>query len=144
MSNIDKNNKKLANNSEIETLYQIYVQVQSGDKSALNKLFKEVKSKHISNVDERNKKKRMSDMDNVLDMELVLDREKNKQEEEWINSSYATVDFELACLNKMLYKKKKAFLSKAKIQVMRMEKRQRISIIASFMKVNMIFLILMS
>lgn len=114
MSNIEKNNKKLVNNSEIDTLYQIYTQVQSGDKSALNKLFKVVESKQISKADERNKKKRMSDMDNVLDMELVLDREKYKQQEEWVNSSYSKVDFQLACLNKMIYKKKKAFLSKAK------------------------------
>ncbi len=114
MSNIDKNNEELADSNEAEKLFQIYMRVQSGDKSALDELFKTVNSKQISKADEINKKYRMSHMDNVLDSELVLDNEKNKQEEDWIDSVYSNVAFQFPCLNKMLYKKKKIFLSNAK------------------------------
>ncbi len=114
LSNIDKNNDELADNNEAEKLFQIYMRVQSGDKSALDELFKTVNSKQISKADEINKKYRMSHMDNVLDSELVLDNEKNKQEEDWIGSVYSNVAFRFPCLNKMLYKKKKIFLSNAK------------------------------
>lgn len=114
MSNINKNNDELANTNEIEKIYQIYLRVQSGDKSALNKLFKLVDSKQISKADEMNKEYRLSHMDNILDSELVLDNEKNKQEEDWIDSVRSNVTFQFSCLNKMLYKKKKSFLLNAK------------------------------
>ena len=88
--------------------------VQSGDKSALDALFKEVKNKQIFRADEINMEYQMSHMDNVLDSELVLDKEKNEQEDEWVNSAYSNVAFKFPCLNKMLYKKKKRFLATAK------------------------------
>lgn len=113
MSNSDKN-VLLVNKVEAEKLYQIYLRVQFGDKIALNELFKSVDSKQISKADEINRECRMSHMDNVLDSELVLDNEKNKQEEDWIDSAYSNVTFQFSCLNKMLYKKKKSFLSNAK------------------------------
>lgn len=90
------------------------MRVQSGDKSALDVLFKEVKNKQIFRADEINKEYQMSHMDNVLDSELVLDNEKNGQEDEWVNSAYSNVAFQFPCLNKMLYKKKKRFLATPK------------------------------
>lgn len=114
MNNTDKFIKELDNKEELEQLYQIYIRVQSGDKSALNELFKSVEVKPICKADEIYKKDRMSNMDNVLDSELILEEEKNKQEEEWLNSSDSKVMFQFSCLNKMLYKKKKKFMSKAK------------------------------
>lgn len=66
----------LINDNEIEKLYQIYLRVQSGDKSALNELFKETNGKKICRADIVNKEYRMADMDNVLDSELVLDNDK--------------------------------------------------------------------
>lgn len=90
------------------------MRVQSGDKIALNDLFKSVDSKQISKADEINKEYRMSHMDNVLDSEFVLDNEKNKQEQEWTDSVNSSVAFQFPCLNKMLYKKKKKFMRKAK------------------------------
>lgn len=115
MSNSKKNTDALlVKKVETEKLYQIYLRVQSGEKAALNELFKSVDSKQISKADEINKEYRMSHMDNVLDSELVLDYEKNKQEEDWIDSVNSNVTFQFPCLNKMLYKKKKKFLSKTK------------------------------
>ena len=115
MSNSNKNKDVLlVKKVEAENLYQIYLRVQSGDKSALNELFKSVDSKQISKADEINKEYRMSHMDNVLDSELVLDNEKNKQEGDWIESVNSNVAFRFPCLNKMLYKKKKKFLLNAK------------------------------
>lgn len=114
MSNTDKSNEELENNNELERLYQIYLRVQFGDKSALGELFKSVDSKQISKADEINKEYQISHMDNVLDAELVLDNEKNKQEEDWIDSVYSNVTFQFSCLNKLLYKKKNSFLLNAK------------------------------
>ena len=115
MSNSDKNkNVLLVNKVESENLYQIYLRVQSGDKIALNELFKTVESKQISKADEVNKEYRMSHMDNVLDTELILDNEKNKQKEDWIDSANSNVTFQFFCLNKLLHKKKKSFLLYAK------------------------------
>lgn len=115
MSNSDKNKNVLfVNKGEADKLFQIYMRVQSGDKIAMNELFKSVDSKQISKADEINKEYRISHMDNVLDSELVLDNEKNKQKEEWIDSVNSNVTFQFPCLNKMLYKKKKKFLSKTK------------------------------
>lgn len=102
------------NQNEIERLYQIYIQVQTGDKTALNGLFKQIESKQICRADEMNKEYRMSHMENVLDTESMLDNEKIKQEEEWIGSVYSNVTFKYSCLSKMLNKKKKKFLSRAK------------------------------
>ena len=45
---------------------------------------------------------------------LVLEKEKNRQEKEWEESVYSKVTFQFQCLNKLLYKKKRSFLSKAK------------------------------
>jgi len=90
------------------------MRVQSGEKNALNELFKTTDSKKISKVEEIDKEYRMSHMDNVLDSELVLDNEKNNKEEDWIDSVNANVTFQFSCLNKMLYKKKRKFLFKAK------------------------------
>lgn len=115
MSNSDKNkNVLLVYKVEAEELYQIYLRVQSGDKTALDELFKTVDGKQISKTDKINKEYRISHMDNVLDSELVIDNEKNKQEDEWVNSVYSHVAFRFPCLNKMLYKKKKSFLATAK------------------------------
>ncbi len=107
-------NVLLVNKVEAEKLFQIYMRVQFGEKTALNELFETIDSKQISRVDEINKEYRMSHMDNVLDSELVLDNEKNKQEENWIDSVNSNVTFQFPCLNKLLYKKKKMFLSRAK------------------------------
>ena len=113
MHSVSKSKEKISN-EELEEIYQIYMRVQSGDKSALDALFKEVKNKQIFRADEINKEYQMSHMDNVLDSELVLDNEKNEQEDEWVNSAYSNVAFQFPCLNKMLYKKKKRFLATAK------------------------------
>ena len=104
----------MVNKVEAEKLFQIYMRLQFGEKTALNELFETIDSKQISRVDEINKEYRMSHMDNVLDSELVLDNEKNKQEENWIDSVNSNVTFQFPCLNKLLYKKKKMFLSRAK------------------------------
>lgn len=112
LSNTDK--KTLLGSSEAERLYQIYKRVQSGEKDALSELFGETNRKQICRSDEMNREYRLLHMDNVLDSELVLDREKNIQEKEWLGSSNSKVIFQFPCLNKMLYKKKKYFLSKAK------------------------------
>ena len=114
MSGIDKRSGILVDDNKLENLYQIYMRVQSGDKAALNELFQTVDNHQIHRLDVMNKEYQMSHMDNVLDSELVLDSERNKQEDEWINSSYSKVMFNFSCLNKMLYKKKKRFLHKAK------------------------------
>lgn len=115
MNNSDKNkNVLLINKVEAEKLFQIYLRVQTGEKAALNEMFKTVDSKQINKADEINKKYRISHMDNVLDSELVLENEKNKQEEDWIDSVYSNVTFQFSCLNKLLYKKKKTFLLNAK------------------------------
>lgn len=111
---VDKDKNVLMNDDEAERLYQIYIQVQAGDKTALNGLFKRTDNKQICRADEINKEYRMSHMDNVLDSEFLLDYEKNKWEDEWMNSLYSNVTFQFSCLNKMLYKMKKNFLSKAK------------------------------
>lgn len=114
LSKVDKCIEELDNKEELEKLYQIYLRVQSGDKDALDELFKTVEVKPICKADEIYKKDRMSNMDGVLDVELILDEEKNRQEKEWLNSSDSKVMFQFSCLNKMLYKKKKKFMSKAK------------------------------
>ena len=114
MSNKDKTEDILVDKVEAEELYQVYLRVQSGEKTALNELFKTVGSKRVSRVDEINEEYRMSHMDNVLDSELVLENEKNQQKEDWINSVNSKVTFQFSCLNWMLYKKKKKFISKAK------------------------------
>lgn len=114
MSNTNKNKSKSPGNDEAEQLYELYIRVQSGDESALNELFTEADSKHICRLDEMNKEYRLSHMDNVLDSEFVLDSEKSEQEKEWLDSANSKVIFQFPCLNKMLYKKKKKFISKAK------------------------------
>lgn len=114
LSNTSKDKDILADNEEAAKLYQIYIRVQSGDNTALNELFQETDGKQICRADEMNKEYRMSHMDNILDSESVIDNEKNKQDEEWIGSVYSKVSFQFSCLNKMLYKKKKKFLSRAK------------------------------
>lgn len=107
-------NVLLVNKAEAEELFQIYMRVQSGDKAALDELFKTVDSKQISRADEINKEYKMSHMDNVLDLESVLDNENNKRKDDWIDSVNANVTFRFSCLNELLYKKKRKFLSKAK------------------------------
>ena len=114
MSGIDKRSGILVDDNKLENLYQIYMRVQSGDKAALNELFQTVDNHQIHRLDVMNKEYQMSHMDNVLDSEFVLDNEKNIQEKEWIDSAYSSVSFRFSCLNKMLYKKKKKFLSNAK------------------------------
>lgn len=113
MSNTDKDKNELVDD-EAERLYQIYIQVQSGDNAALNELFKQTDYKRISKADKINKAYWMSHMDHVLDMEFIWDNEKNEREKEWIDSVDSKVSFQFSCLNKMLYKKKKEFLSKTK------------------------------
>lgn len=113
LSNINKD-KNILVNDEAERLYQIYLQVQSGDKTALNGLFKQTDNKQICRADEMNKEYRMSHMDNILDMESVLDNEKNRQEDEWTESVNSSVIFSFECLNKIVSKNKRDFLNKAK------------------------------
>ena len=114
LSNADKKNNVLVNEDELEKLYQIYIRVQSGDKAALDELFQQIDNKQIHRVDIMNKDYKMSHMENVLDSELVLEDEKNIQEKEWVDSAYSSISFRFSCLNKILYKKKKKFLSNAK------------------------------
>lgn len=114
------NTEKLDNKEELEKLYQIYMRVQSGDKSALDELFKAktVDDKTLYKADERYKERRMLNLDNVLDAELILENkkenDKNEQENKWLNSSNSIVDFAFPVLKKMLYNKKRRFLSKEK------------------------------
>lgn len=114
MGKTKKDKDVLVDEEEAKRLYQIYLQVQSGDKNALDGLFKQIDSKQICRADEINKEYMLSHLENVLDAESVLDNEKNKQTEEWIDSAYSKVSFQFPCLNKLLYKKKKKFLSEAK------------------------------
>lgn len=120
MSNTDKYIKEPDNKEELEKLYQIYMRVQSGDKGALDELFKEknIDDRRTYRVDERYKERRMSNMDNVLDTELILENEKEnekkRQKDQWLNSSDSKVTFQFSCLNRLLYKKKKKLLSKEK------------------------------
>lgn len=102
------------NKDELDRLFRIYKRFQSGDKSALDELFRSVENKQGCKLDKIYKKHRMKNMDNVLDSEEVIDNEKSKQEDEWENSHDSQVTFRLSCLNRMLYKKKKGFLSKVK------------------------------
>lgn len=102
------------NKDEAERLYQIYLRVQSGDKAALNELFVKTEQKEICKADEMSQEYRLSHMDNVLDSDNVLEEEKNFQEEKWISSSNSSVIFGFECLNKMMSKKKRDFLIKAK------------------------------
>ena len=112
MENTDKS--LFEDDKEINALYKLYIRIQSGDKAALNELFQTVDNKQIHRIDVINKEYKMSHMENVLDSELVLDDENSRQRKEWINSSYSKVTFQFSCLNKMLYKKKKSFISTAK------------------------------
>ena len=114
MSDTNRNKGKSPGNDEAEQLYELYMRVQSGDKAALNELFKETDSKHICRLDEMNKEYRLSHMDNVLDSESILDSEKNEREKEWLDSASSKVVFRFFCLNRLLYKKKRYFLSRAK------------------------------
>ncbi len=110
----DENTNLCWEDSEADRLYQIYERVQSGEQSALSELFKTAACRQISRSDEIHREYRLSHMDNVLDTELVLDSEKGRQEKEWLHSMDEKVIFQFSCLNKMLYKKKKYFLSLAK------------------------------
>lgn len=110
----NKNKEKITNKEELDKLYEIYMRVQTGDKSALDELFKATDNKQISRADEINKEYQMSHMDNILDSEFVLDMEQSRQEKGWVNSASSKVAFQFPCLNKMLYKKKKRFLSTSK------------------------------
>lgn len=116
LSNADKYIKELDNKEELETLYRIYMRVQSGDKSALDELFKERNTfdRRAYRDDERYKERRMSNMDNVLDTELILENEKenekNRQKDKWLNSLDSTVTFQFPCLNKLLVAMKKDLL----------------------------------
>lgn len=109
----DTNNifNETENKDELDRLFRIYKRFQSGDKSALDELFRSVENKQGCKLDKIYKKHRMKNMDNVLDSEEVIDNEKSKQEDEWENSHDSQVTFRLSCLNRMLYKKKKGFLS---------------------------------
>ena len=111
---LNREAENVLENEEAEMLYQIYIRVQSGDKTALNEIFKSESAKQTCKVDEMNKEYRLSHLDNVLDSELVLSDEKDKQKKEWMDSTYSKVTFQFSCLNKMLYKKKKKFFSDAK------------------------------
>lgn len=110
----NKNKEKITNKEELDKLYEIYMRVQTGDKSALDELFKATDNKQISRADEINKEYQMSHMDNILDSAFVLDMEQSRQEKGWVNSASSKVAFQFPCLNKMLYKKKKRFLSTSK------------------------------
>ena len=110
----NKNKEKITNKEELDKLYEIYMRVQTGDKSALDELFKATDSKQISRADEINKEYQMSHMDNILDSAFVLDMEQSRQEKGWVNSASSKVAFQFPCLNKMLYKKKRGFLSTSK------------------------------
>ena len=142
LGNTDEQKNISVNDDELKELYGLYLQVQSGDHTALNKLFKAADNRQICRRDEINRKERLSNMDNVLDAELVLDKEKNRQEKEWEESVYSKVIFQFQCLNSMLYKKKRSFLSKAKNTGY--ENGKRIMDIANFVKASMTSLILMN
>ena len=114
LSNVNKDKKILERDDELEELYQIYLRVQSGEKSALDELFIVADVKKMCKSDERNNKQRMANMDNVLDSELVIENEKNKREEEWVASVHSEVTFQFSCLNSTLYKMKRDMLSTAK------------------------------
>lgn len=114
LSNTNNIFNETENKDELDRLFQIYKRFQSGDKSALDELFRSVENKQGCKLDEIYKKHRMKNMDNVLDSEEVMDNEKSKQEDEWENSHDSKVAFRFSCLNRMLYKKKKGFLSKVK------------------------------
>lgn len=114
MGNKDNIFNETENKDELDRLFQIYKRFQSGDKSALDELFRSVENKQECKLDKIYKKHRMKNMDNVLDSEEVIDNEKSKQEDEWENSQNSQVTFRLSCLNRMLYKKKKGLLSKVK------------------------------
>lgn len=114
LSNTNNIFNETENKDELDRLFQIYKRFQSGDKSAINELFRTVENKQECRLDEIYKKHRMKNMDNVLDSEEVMDNEKSKQENEWENSKNSKVTFQLSCLNRMLYKKKKGFLLKVK------------------------------
>lgn len=114
LSNTNNIFNETENKDELDRLFQIYKRFQSGDKSVLDELFRSVDNKQECKLDEIYKKHRMKNMDNVLDSEEVMDNEKSKQEDEWENSRNSKVTFRLSCLNRMLYKKKKGFLSKVK------------------------------
>lgn len=120
LGNTKKYGNISANDDELKRLYELYLRTQCGDKTALNELFIE---KYIDDVQEykvamRRKKRRLSNMDNVLDTEFILENEKEnekkRQEDQWLNSLDSTVTFQFSCLNKLLYKKKKKLLSKEK------------------------------
>ena len=76
---LNREAENVLENEEAEMLYQIYIRVQSGDKTALNEIFKSESAKQTCKVDEMNKEYRLSHLDNVLDSELVLSDEKDKQ-----------------------------------------------------------------
>lgn len=120
LNNVDKYFKEPDNKEELEKLYWIYMRVQSGDKSAMDELFKErnVDDRRTYRADERYKERRRSNMDNVLDADLILDNEKEnekkRQKDQWLNSSDSKVTFQFSCLNRLLYNKKKKLLSKEK------------------------------
>ena len=144
MNKVDDDSIVLANNDEAEKIYQIYMQVQSGDMAALDGLFQRVENKQICRVDELNKEYRMSHMEHVLDSEEMLENERNRQVKEWVDSVSSNVSFRFPCLNKMLYKKKKEFLFEAKNTGYENGKKKKSITRASFIMVNMMFLILMS
>lgn len=114
LSNTNNIFNETENKDELDRLFQIYKRFQSGDKSALDELFRSVENMQGCKLDEIYKKHRMKNMDNVLDSEEVMDNEKSEQENEWENSKNSKVTFQLSCLNRMLYKKKKGFLLKVK------------------------------
>lgn len=114
METLEEAKDLLAQKGEAERLYRIYRNVQSGNKAALNQLFKTADNREVCSLDKMNKEYELSRMDNVLDAELVFDSEENRKEREWLHSVNSKVIFQFPCLNKMLYKKKKSFLSKAK------------------------------
>lgn len=114
------NDNKLTDTKEAEELYEIYKRVQSGDKDAMNELFQSKQSKrHITPYfDERYRKRRRKNMDNVLDSAFIVDDEKQndqqRREEEWINSDNSDVEFRFSILNKMLTNKKKTLMKEWK------------------------------
>lgn len=114
LSNTNNIFNETENKDELDRLFQIYKRFQSGDKSALDELFRSVENEQGCKLDEIYKKHRMTNMDNVLDSKEVMDKERSKQEDEWVNSHNSKITFRFSCLNRMLYKKKKGFLSKVK------------------------------
>lgn len=111
---MNERGKDASDNKELEKLYQLYIRFQSGDKTALDEIFRQKEVKQLCKVDEMNKEYRLSHMENILDSEVVLDSERDRSKKEWINSAYSKVTFQFSCLNMMLYKKKKEFYSDAK------------------------------